>query len=386
MVGNVNFFLRALTVNIDKRNTKPISVIFYILTIIGLICYYYVYVVSVVWYVFVHYPATGDFIGTIIMFSIGAFTETCPIKLLFMIIHRKLIAKVVERYLRCDAQIDPGSRLHQNIQSHLRTVKKRGTTIWLTLVIIAEIHCFTPFFLPGRHFPDDNYILYGLEPMIESPNYEIATVIITITISSATYYVANCTAFMVMLLGYTEAQILSLSEELLNVWNDAEKETEHIDIESRSSALNSFISERLTFIIKLHNENITLLKRIEGVLRVSMALEFLFLMAGLIAALLGGIKHTYLEIPFAFAQIFMNCYLGQKIINASETFESAVYDCKWELFDKTNMRTVLIVLQNSQKTLNLSAGGVAILSFQCLMSVIQSSYSFYTTLQSTLKY
>ncbi|XP_047522142.1 uncharacterized protein LOC125061046 [Pieris napi] len=51
MVGNVNFFLRALTVNIDKRNTKPISVISYILTIIGLICYYYVYVVSVAWYV-----------------------------------------------------------------------------------------------------------------------------------------------------------------------------------------------------------------------------------------------------------------------------------------------------------------------------------------------
>ncbi|CAK1550361.1 unnamed protein product [Leptosia nina] len=384
MVENVGFLLRAATVNIDKRNLKPIPIIFYVLTIIGYSCYYYVYLISVLWFVFVHYPQTGDYVATIIVFSLGAFTETCPIKLLFMVINRNLIADVVERYLICDGQVNTASRFSKNIRKHLRVVKKRGTIIWLTLMINAYIHCLTPLFLPGRHFPEDEFILYGLEPMRESPNFEVATAMFTISISTGVYSLANGTAFMVMLFGYTEAQIISLSEELLNVWSDAEKEYENVvDIDLED--LNAFIATRLKFIARMHVENITLIKQIENVLRVSMALEFLFLMAGLIAAMLGGIANTYLEIPFALVQIFMSCYLGQKIINSSETFEVAIYGCKWENFNKSNMTTVLIMLQNSQKTLKLSAGGVAILSFECLMSVMKSCYSFYTTLQSTIK-
>ncbi|XP_045500736.1 odorant receptor coreceptor-like [Colias croceus] len=226
----------------------------------------------------------------------------------------------------------------------------------------------------------------GLEPITESPNYEIAQAMYCFAIPTATNSLANCTAFIIILFGYTEASLLSLSEELLNIWNDAETFYKGGMYEnSKSKIMNEFVKQRLKFIIKLHNENIILLKQLENVLRVSMALEFLVLMAGVIAALLGGIENTYLEIPFAFAQLFMNCYLGQKIINASNTFESAVYGCKWENFDTANMRTVLIVLQNSQKKLHLSAGGVAVLSFECLMSVVKSCYSFYTTLQSTLK-
>ncbi|XP_045522860.1 odorant receptor coreceptor-like [Pieris brassicae] len=284
-----------------------------------------------IWCAFVRYRHSGYFLGSVIVFSVGAYTESCGIRLLFMVINSKVLREVVERYRVCSTEVEP-----------------------------------------------------GLEPIRESPNYEIAQVMYCFAIPTATNSLANCTALMIILFGYTEAQLLGLSEELLCLWDDAGHFSQ-FENGTKTEVMNNFVRQRLKYIIKLHNENIDLLKQLEQVLRVSMALEFLVLMAGLIAALLGGVENTYMEIPFAFAQLFMNCYLGQKIIDASETFETAVYGCRWENFDTANMKTVLIVFQNSQKTLKLSAGGVAILSFQCLMSVVKSSYSFYTTLQSTLK-
>ncbi|XP_047522143.1 uncharacterized protein LOC125061047 [Pieris napi] len=384
MLTNVSLLLRTVTLNIDIRNKKPIPLITYAFTILGFLCYYYIYFFSMIWCAFVRYRHSGYFLGSVIVFSVGAYTESCGIRLLFMVINRKVLREVVERYRVCSTQVEPGSRLANNIVKHLKTVKKRATLIWLGLVVNAYAYLILPFFLPGKQFAENRLIIYGLEPIRESPNYEIAQVMYCFAIPTATNSLANCTALMIILFGYTEAQLLALSEELLCLWDDAAHFSQ-FENGTKTEVMNNFVRQRLKYIIKLHNENIDLLKQLEQVLRVSMALEFLVLMAGLIAALLGGVENTYMEIPFAFAQLFMNCYLGQKIIDASETFETAVYGCRWENFDTENMKTVLIVFQNSQKTLTLSAGGVAILSFQCLMSVIKSSYSFYTTLQSTLK-
>ncbi|XP_050665084.1 uncharacterized protein LOC126965492, partial [Leptidea sinapis] len=204
---------------------------------------------------------------------------------------------------------------------------------------------------------------------------------------------ATCTALVIFLYGYTEAQLLSLTEELYNIWSDGENfyedniyNTMNLGNEYKQYLLNTFVKSRLMYVIKLHNENIAAIKLLEKVLSVSMATEFLVLFAGLVAELLGGVKNTFLEIPFTFCQLFINCFLGQKLMDASEQFSKAVYGCGWENFDVSNRKSVLIMLQNSQKTLTLSAGGVATLSFECLMSIVKCSYSFYTTLQSTFNY
>ncbi|XP_038222590.1 uncharacterized protein LOC119840150 [Zerene cesonia] len=388
MISNVNVLMRFNAVNIDKRNTKPIPIFTYCLIIFGFLCYYYIYFFSMIWCTFVLYPRTGYFIGSIIVFSIGSYSESCAIRFLFIVINRKLIRDVVEVYRLCNDQVPPDSRFSRNILKHLRIVKKRATIIWLGLIINAYIYLILPFFRPGKQFAENRLIIYGLDPMTVSPNYEIAQTMTCMAIPTLSHSLANCMVLVIILYGYTEAQLLSLSEELLCMWDDAEmsyNETPHEENVTKAQFTNTFVQQRLRFIIKLHVDNMTMLKRLENVLRVSMALEFLVLMAGLIAELLGGIENTFLQIPFTFAQIFMNCYLGQKIINSSNSFETAVYNCKWENFNKSNMKTVLIMLQNSQKTLQLSAGGVAILGFECLMTVVKSCYSFYTTLQSTLK-
>lgn len=195
--------------------------------------------------------------------------------------------------------------------------------------------------------------------------------------------------------GYTEAQMTALSIELANLWDDAQnhyleitKATEN-PIESTDTAkykiLNQYVRRHLIDIVKRHTMNVNLVRQLEFVFRGALATEFILLFLGLISELLGGLENTYLEVLFTFLQAAIDCWTGQLLINASEKFKNTVYDCKWENFDSANMKMVLLMLQNSQRTLKLSAGGVATLSYSCLMSIMKSIFSTYTTLRSTMK-
>lgn len=239
----------------------------------------------------------------------------------------------------------------------------------------------------------------GLEPTYETPNYEFSFLLMAIGVCVTCYLPANITAFLIVITGYTEAQMLSWSQELIHLWEDAETsylqqklEPEHnIFKESASAeqekkrALNEYVRCRLKVIIKGHAANMILLTQIEDIFRGALAIEFSLLVVGLIAELLGGLENTYMEIPFALMQVAMDCLTGQRVIDASMVFERAVYDCQWENFDGNNKKTVLLMLQSSQKTMMLSAGGITKLSFVSLMAVIKSVYSAYTTLRSTVK-
>lgn len=191
--------------------------------------------------------------------------------------------------------------------------------------------------------------------------------------------------------------MLALTEELLNLWHDAEEHYyktksnttvingDEIQETDKSIIINEYIEMHLKQIISIHARNISILHKIEGVFSIAISFEFFILGIALIAELLGGLENTYIEIPFAMMQVGMDCFTGQRIIDASTKFEEAVYACKWENFNKSNMKLVQIVLQSSQKTMQLSAGGVIVLNFSCLMQVIRSIYSAYTTLRSTMK-
>lgn len=232
--------------------------------------------------------------------------------------------------------------------------------------------------------------------MYETPNYEIAYFLMIGSLFFICYPPANVTVLIMIVSGYTESQMLALSEELLHLWDDA---TTHYNktvainhanytidelSKKRNVMVNEYIKYRLKEITKIHALNINLFSQVESVFRGAIAMGYLFIILGLIAELLGGLENTYLQMPYAFIQLSIVCYTGQKVIDASLIYEAAVYACKWENFDRANMKTVLLILQNSQKTLTLSAGGVTVLSFSCLMSVFKSIYSAYTTLRTTM--
>lgn len=237
--------------------------------------------------------------------------------------------------------------------------------------------------------------------MYETPNYEIAMLLMGSSVWFISLASANVTVFIIIIVGYTEAQMLSLSEELVNVWEDAIQEiintnvikinfilnqnsNTHFNDEEKKN-INIEVKKRLICLIQNHAKNIDLLCQVEDIFRISIAVGFVCLIVGLIAELLGGLENTYLQIPFTLSQVAIDCWTGQRVMDASMIFAQAVYDCKWENFDKHNMKIVLVMLQASQKTMKLSAGGMTMLNFSCLMSILRSIYSSYTTLRSMIQ-
>lgn len=224
--------------------------------------------------------------------------------------------------------------------------------------------------------------------MFESPNFEIASIIMAVSVYLCVFSLANITALNLVVLGYSESQMIALSKELPHLWPGAEDYYNLIQKSaflyksgSKKTITNAYIKDRLKEIIYIHIRNMAIIEEFESVFRVTKAIEFIFLIMAIISELLGGIENTYLQIPFSFVLILMECSAGQRVMDACEMFEKAIYDCEWERFDNRNRRTVMIMLVSAQKTLCISAGGMATMNYRCLLSVMKFSYSTYNTLR-----
>ncbi|XP_049879654.1 odorant receptor 22c-like [Pectinophora gossypiella] len=391
MLWNVSAMLRAVALNIDPRDKRPVSFLSYVWLVMMSASYYYVYLVSMVWFVFWRCRQTGELLAAIIVFSLGTSSEISMTKLLCAFIFRKQLRNIIAEYLACDALVEPGSRFATNLNTTLRAVKKRAIIVWNVIVWNGIIYVVKPLLMPGRHFPEDGFVLWGLEPMTSSPLYEVAFTVTAIGVYVTCYPAANVTSLFIIIAGYTEAQMLAWSEELKQLWDDALAHCrENSSIEDgrtqkeTDKKLNEYITTRLIQVLEGHTKMINLLHQVEDVFRLPIAIEFMLLITGLIAELLGGLENTYIELPFALMLVGTDCFTGQRIRDASMAFEHAVYDSKWENFDPANRKIIMLMLQNSQKIMKLSAGGIATLSLECLMAVLRMTYSAYTTLRTTM--
>ncbi|XP_062529908.1 olfactory receptor 39 isoform X1 [Bombyx mori] len=386
MLSNVGFFLRPLTIIIDNRRKERIPLYWYAATGLSIACYSYIYQISMLWSVFSYFTRADDVLAGIVIFSLGVSSEIGLVKLCFMYANIDKIQKITEGYLKSDAASARNSRFSKNILHTMQSVKKRGVIFWLVIISNGVVYLVKPIVTPGRHFMEDQFIILGLEPKYETPNYEIGFFMMAVGVCVTCYLPANITAYLITVAGYSEAQFLALGHELANLWPDAQLHCRAMNLsQSVNEQANEYVKMRLRELVKIHSTNVNLLRDIEGAFRGAIAVEFLLLIVGLIAELLGGLENTYMQVPFALIQVSVDCLTGQRVMDANLALERAVYDCRWEEFDASNRRVVLLLLQNAQKVATLSAGGIATLNFSCLMAVIKSIYSAYTTLRTTMK-
>ncbi|XP_022115790.2 uncharacterized protein LOC110993736, partial [Pieris rapae] len=301
--------------------------------------------------------------------------------------HRKRVQNLIHSCLQFNNLVKTGTIFSKNLYSHLKHIKTRASIVWLAITINAVFYGLLPLAMPGRHLPEDNQVIYGLEPMFESPNFEIAYVVMGICVYICALFLANVTALNLVILGYVEAQMITLSIELQNLWKNAEcfcetHASSYIKDEVMKNHIkNRFTNECLKDIVLFHIHNVSIIKEFEDVFRVTKAIELMCIIFSIVTELLGGIENTYLQMTCTFVLIFIESLAGQKLMDASCMFEKAVYDCNWENFDKSNMKIVAIILPSAQKTLNITAGGMTVLNFTCFLSVIKFSYSVYNTLR-----
>ncbi|XP_053610740.1 uncharacterized protein LOC128675381 isoform X2 [Plodia interpunctella] len=398
MVSNNSMMLRGLSLNVDPTYKKKIPLIFNIFTIVILSCYIYVYVFSMIWFVFFKCIKTGDVISAMIVFALGIASEITLVKWIYMFLNQNSLRNLIENYLIHDVKGNSNARLTNNLLKVLRQVKRRAIIFWFMIIGNGVAYAIKPLLMPGRHIMEDTEFLFGLEPLHESPNYEIAYLLSLGGVIFTCYGTSNLSGFFIIITGYIEGQMLCLSEELVNIWDDAHKYyyqnhvfTENCHrvasdetIRGKDIILNEYVRKQLRNIIDYHTTNMSFLRQIEDVFRNAIAIEFGLLIVSLIAEFLGGLENTYLIMPFALVQVTMDCITGQKLLDSSDIFHRAVYECNWENFDVKNMKTVLMMFRISHKGMALSAGGLVKLSFLCLMSVARLIYSTYTALRTAV--
>lgn len=59
--------------------------VFYIFTYGSIASYYYTYLVSMLWFLFVYSPRSGDLVSAMVVMSLGVSSEIGTLKLLFML-------------------------------------------------------------------------------------------------------------------------------------------------------------------------------------------------------------------------------------------------------------------------------------------------------------
>ncbi|XP_041982468.1 odorant receptor 2a-like [Aricia agestis] len=382
LFSNVSVMLRCVTLNI-YQDAKRSPLWAYCLTYITVVAYLYTYILSTSWFVFVRCRQTGDLVSASVIFSEGCNSCTCITKFIVMNVHRKILCELVSRYLDCDAQVVPGSRFHQNLMKHTRIVKKRALGIFFALMGITALFILRSQVRPGRHLPQDIYVMYGLEPTFETPNYEMSLFLMVLCLAVCVYEIAVVKALVVIMVGYIESQLLALSEECANIWDDTKTSIDD-NRGKDNKIINKEVELKLKNIVRFHVININNLNDFDEFYRFISFADFTLIGAAIISELLGKLENTFLDLPYTFLQIYIDCYIGQRLSDAISRFENAVYECRWENFNAKNMKTVLLLLKMSQKTATVTAGGITPLNYITLMSVIKSTYSAYTTLRSSV--
>ncbi|XP_061379265.1 uncharacterized protein LOC133319320 [Danaus plexippus] len=388
LLYNISVLLRILTVKICRRYNEPISWTVYIVFIISAICYVYVYMFSVYWYILFRYPDTGDLLTVIVEISLSMCSLNCILKLFFIKIKVTSMMNLVDEYLYSNEFMVKNTRFEKRFLKNLKIVKKRAIFIWIFLFANGTMYNIIPLMMPGRHFSEDMYVIYGLEPMFESPNFEIASIMMAVGVYFAVASAVHIMLFMIVIVGCIEAQMTALSEELADIWEDSEKfyNTSKVFIKyiQEDEARNKFLEIRLKDVVKFQIINMNLRNKIEKELSFIFVVDFVIMIIAIVTELVGGLENTFGQIPFTVSQVVVACLTGQKLIDSSEDFSEAVYCCKWENFNVSNRKTILLMLQCSQQTLMLSAGGIAVMDLCCLMTIFKFAYSAYTTIKSSV--
>nr|AST36399.1 putative odorant receptor OR39 [Cydia nigricana] len=382
--------LRVVAVKIEA-GANSISIFFYLLATVSIVLYFFNYYASMLVFVIVGCRETGDILAGIMVLSISMNSLIGINKLLYMYRHQDKVQSLVADYIAYDrVPLWPGTAAL--MAELMRSVKKRLILFFTVTMGNAFIFNLQPLVMPSRLTSNlyDKHVVYGLKFILGITNYPIAVVNIVACTFFICYITSSIGGLLIVTTGYSEVRLLALGQEMRDLWSDAHKHyRDNFEGDSHdkqaASELNNYIKYRLQVIVKSHAINIDLIKKLEDLFRNAILVEFILLTAGLSIDLLGGLEDTYIILPFSIMQVSMDCYLGQKLMDASIVFENSIYDCKWENFDVKNRKTVLLMLKMSQRTLSLSAGGVATLNYECLMAMYKAVYSAYTTLRSTVE-
>ncbi|XP_041977465.1 putative odorant receptor 85d [Aricia agestis] len=218
---------------------------------------------------------------------------------------------------------------------------------------------YTPYPCPGINITSviNKYICRGL---IFAQDVTISTVVL------------NFQCLLLFLISHTSAMYHLMSEEMLAL-SRVEYSTNRLSVQ-----------KKLSLLIKRHSLLLHIVECLRTLYNMPIGVNFgtnafcicMFFFLNLEAWITFGPLLGYCFLVF-----FLYCYLCQKLIDASEVFERAVYSCGWESYGLDDMKSLLIVLKQAQQPALLLAGYMIPVNIYTFATGMQFIYKFVTTLK-----
>ncbi|KAG5666901.1 hypothetical protein PVAND_014908 [Polypedilum vanderplanki] len=221
-----------------------------------------------------------------------------------------------------------------------------STILCISMTFISFLLPFVKFFLFGNR----NFLLplpnLFFDP--KSPEIYPVTLILSSALPLTGFYYGSVFIIMTMtIITGIGFQFMILAQEIRNFRNLSEEE----------------IQEKFPKWIEKHNEVFENVKKFNEIFSVSFFLRFVT--SGTIIAIQlfqlnnadgRNFSNIFVSAYFIFEliQIFVQCYFGQFLIDASESIAKVIYDCGWENWQNIKLKKlILIVLAKCQKPAKL---------------------------------
>ncbi|XP_023948177.2 uncharacterized protein LOC112053110 [Bicyclus anynana] len=330
---------------------------------------FYVYVVGNVVYQVKFAQGAGDFIKSYVNISILIIASNNSY---WFIMKRPLLRTVLEQVERNDRLASDCEFLKEKHVQLLSVIKKIVIALYGSNLLDAVF-----IYFPNRINLSNNYFsmspCVGLEPLDKSPNRDIChAILLTQELSIATVLL-HYQALLLFLIAHTTAMYKLLSAEML-AFDEYEDCQESSDI----------IKKRLPFLIERHALILDIIKNLKALYSMPIGVNF-----GSNAVCIS--LFFYLPLPewlmftpilfYCFLVFFLYCFLCQRLINASEHFENAIYSCGWEKFELNEKKTIYLMLLLAQKPVTLLAADIIPVNIYTFATTLQAMFKFVTVVK-----
>lgn len=218
------------------------------------------------------------------------------------------------------------------------------------------------------------YELSGMEPLSVTPNREVCMVILASQELTSILVVAGYDVIIIFLWSHTTAIYLTLCK-------DMESFSEITGKFDGSAEMKSVIDKRLRNFIKRHSLVLLTVKNLQKLFSIAIGVVLVLNTISVCSFFV-----LPLEVALSFAPLvsytltvfFLYCLQGQRLIDASKGFETAVYCCGWEKLGRREQKVILLMLEQAQKPVMLHAADMVPICMATFASTMQAIYRFIT--------
>ncbi|KAG7199413.1 hypothetical protein KM043_014042 [Ampulex compressa] len=326
----------------------------------------------------------GDFDMIVENISMGNMTISISVlKIIAFWFHGKSLKRLLKLMAR-DWEITTNIRDRRTM---LRLAKlTRNTSIRSTIMAFSVIVTYTMFRCLmikriGRHLLFRAYFPYDAET---TPRYELTFFMqLFATVSTGTSYAAIDT-FVAMLVLHVCGQLSNLRYKLTNLRARTREELRRslADIVKKHEYLNWFadtvedcfspmlLLQMLGCTVQLCCQSFQAFISILGEAEELSRFQFAFLL---------------LYVLYITLQLYLYCYVGERLLMESTKIAFAAYDCEWYNLSAREAKSLLIIMCRARSPLRITAGGFCSFTLQIFTEVLKKSMGYMSVLYAVRK-